>query len=379
MGRSMGLPGLPGAALGAVKRSAAAPQPAEKEWTGLASFPAATQTALHSLLGSLKQINKSEVTILLLGKSGTGKSSTANSLYGEKVAAINPFQNTTAKPVHVSRTAAGITLNIIDTPSLLEGDTVSEATLSAISFELRKQPVDVVLFIDRLDVYRVDPVDRLMVDAISDHFGPSVWDNTIIGLTHGDMRSPPAGTDFDSYVKARGDGIRKAIKAAGGTAPLPVALIENSSRCRTDDDGQKVVGPSNTPWIVELMSQVCDMVTGETGVYMYDRSLQKPRNPNKKRRWLIPIIFAAQIAFKVLILDMWMEEDGARGDQYGPYEKEFVEQERARRRAEKEQRRAAAQGKEDRRRGIPTPSRLEPSAPGKVSNDMFDDDDEDDF
>jgi len=128
-----------------------------------------------------------------------------------------------------------------------------------------------------------------------------------------------------------------------------------------------------------LLQQVCDMVTGETGVYMYDRSLQKPRNPNKKRRWLIPIIFAAQIAFKVLILDMWMEEDGARGDQYGPYEKEFVEQERARRRAEKEQRRAAAQGKEDRRRGIPTPSRLEPSAPGKVSNDMFDDDDEDDF
>lgn len=39
-----------------------------------------------------------------------------------------------------------------------------------------------------------------------------------------------------------------------------------------------------------------------------------------------------QVAFKVLVFDVLMDEDGATGDQYGPYDPEFVEEERQRRR-----------------------------------------------
>jgi hypothetical protein len=39
-----------------------------------------------------------------------------------------------------------------------------------------------------------------------------------------------------SYVEARAAGLRKAIKSAGGSGALPLVLVENSSRCGTNDE-----------------------------------------------------------------------------------------------------------------------------------------------
>ena len=149
--------------------------------TSSAPIPqAATQASFRELLGSLRQQAKSELTILLLGmcpagaccmsefnlgeqcvcgcpqaesmcyvcfshrtlvavfplphraagyagKNGMGKSSTANSLFNEKVANVAAFQSDTAKPSVISRIAHGFTLTVIDTPGLLEADAVSES------------------------------------------------------------------------------------------------------------------------------------------------------------------------------------------------------------------------------------------------------------
>lgn len=48
-----------------------------------------------------------------------------------------------------------------------------------------------------------------------------------------------------------------AAPQAGGAADaeLAVALIENSSRCPTNEEGEKVV-PGEVPWIVDLVDKV---------------------------------------------------------------------------------------------------------------------------
>ena len=44
--------------------------------------------------------------------------------------------------------------------------------------------------------------------------------------------------------------------------------------------------------------QVADMAM-QWSPYTFDAKVVKRNDPNKKRRWLIPLVLAAQIAFKV--------------------------------------------------------------------------------
>jgi hypothetical protein len=64
--------------------------------------------------------------------------------------------------------------------------------------------------------------------------------------------------------------------------------------------------------------------------YKYSAKVVRRHDPNKRRRWLIPLVLLAQIAFKIWVLDRVLEEDGVTGDAYGPFEPDFVQEERAR-------------------------------------------------
>ncbi len=56
-------------------------------------------------------------------------------------------------------------------------------------------PVDVVLFLDRLDGYRVLPLDKEVLQAITNTLGRTVWNNVVLGLTHAECL-PVEGADL---------------------------------------------------------------------------------------------------------------------------------------------------------------------------------------
>ena len=66
-------------------------------------------------------------TCLIVGKSMMGKSSTANSLFNEPVAQVTSFQQDTAQPQAFKRVALGFEFTVIDTPGLLDGDSINTA------------------------------------------------------------------------------------------------------------------------------------------------------------------------------------------------------------------------------------------------------------
>ncbi|KAJ6343865.1 hypothetical protein OIU76_005585, partial [Salix suchowensis] len=55
-----------------------------RDWQGFHQFPAATQSKLVELFAKLKEEGVNKMTILVMGKGGVGKSSTVNSLLGER-------------------------------------------------------------------------------------------------------------------------------------------------------------------------------------------------------------------------------------------------------------------------------------------------------
>ncbi|VAH88650.1 unnamed protein product [Triticum turgidum subsp. durum] len=279
--------------------------PIPREWVGLQQFPAATQTKLHELLGKLKEENVSTLTILVMGKGGVGKSSTVNSIVGERVANVSAFQSEGLRPMMCSRTRAGFTLNIIDTPGLIEGGYINEQAVEIIKrYFLLEKTIDVLLYVDRLDTYRMDTLDEQVIRAITNSLGKAIWRRTLVVLTHAQL-SPPDGIDYNDFLARRSESLLRYIRSGAGIGkreyadfPLPIALAENSGRCKTNENGAKIL-PDGTPWIPNLMKEITIVVSNGSKSIHVDQKLIDGPNPNNRWKKYIPLILAVQYFFVV--------------------------------------------------------------------------------
>ncbi|WZZ37782.1 hypothetical protein YC2023_034041 [Brassica napus] len=272
-----------------------------REWIGIQQFPPATQSKLLEILEKFKEEDVSSLTVLVMGKGGVGKSSTVNSVIGERAAAVTTFQSDGLRPTLVSRSRSGFTLNIIDTPGLIEGGYVNDQAVNLIKGFLLNKTIDVLLYVDRLDVYRVDDLDRQVVTAITDAFGKEIWKKSALVLSHAQF-SPPDGLNYDLFVSRRSDALLKLIRGAAQLKKqdmqgslIPVILVENSGRCHKNESDEKIL-PDGTSWIPNLFKTITEISFNCNKSIHVDKKLVEGPNPNDRGKRLIPLIFAFQFA-----------------------------------------------------------------------------------
>ncbi|KAH7574913.1 hypothetical protein JRO89_XS02G0021200 [Xanthoceras sorbifolium] len=200
-------------------------------------------------------------TIMVLGKTGVGKSATINSIFDEVKFGTDAFQMGTKKVQDVVGTVQGIKVRVIDTPGLLPSwsdQRQNEKILHSVKRFIKKTPPDIVLYLDRLDMQSRDFGDMPLLRTITEIFGPSIWFNAIVVLTHAASAPPdgPNGTasSYDMFVTQRSHVVQQAIRQAAGDMRLmnPVSLVENHSACRTNRAGQRVL-PNGQVWKPHLL------------------------------------------------------------------------------------------------------------------------------
>ncbi|MBA0557114.1 hypothetical protein Golob_027166, partial [Gossypium lobatum] len=153
-------------------------------------------------------------TIMVIGKTGVGKSATINSIFDEIKFGTDAFQIGTKKVQDVVGMVHGIKVREIDTPGFLPSRSdqrQNERILLEVKCFVKKTPPDIVLYIDRLDMQtgHIDD-DRPVLRTVTKTFGPPIWFNAIMVLTHA-AYAPPDGlngnaSSYDMFVAQRSHG-----------------------------------------------------------------------------------------------------------------------------------------------------------------------------
>ncbi|KAK2986220.1 hypothetical protein RJ640_010054 [Escallonia rubra] len=214
--------------------------------------------------------------VLVLGKTGVGKSSTINSIFDETKVTTDAFQPATDRVQEILGTVNGVKVSFIDTPGLLPSSANSvrhnRKILHSVKRFIRKHPPDMVLYFERLDLINMGYSDFPVLKLITQIFGSAIWFNTILVMTHSSSVLPegPNGysVSYGSYVSQCTDLVQHHIHQAVSDSKLenPVLLVENHPHCRTDSSGEKIL-PNGQVWRSQFfLLCICTKVLGDVNI-----------------------------------------------------------------------------------------------------------------
>ncbi|KAA3476862.1 translocase of chloroplast 90, chloroplastic [Gossypium australe] len=213
------------------------------------------------------------IKILVLGKTGVGKSATINSMFDQPKTETNAFQPATDCIQEITGTVHGVKVTFIDTPGFLPSSCSTmrrnrKIMLSVKRF-IRRSPPDVVLYFERLDLLNMGYSDFPLLKLMTEVFGNAIWFNIILVMTHSSSALPegPNGypVNYESYVNHCTDLVQQYIHQAVSDSRLenPVLLVENDPRCKRNFLGENIL-PNGQVWKSQfLLLCICTKVLGD--------------------------------------------------------------------------------------------------------------------
>ncbi|CAN6302893.1 unnamed protein product [Urochloa humidicola] len=194
--------------------------------------------------------------VLVLGKTGVGKSATINSIFGEDKSKTNAFLPATSSVKEITGVVDGVKFRVIDTPGLgvsSKDEKSNRKVLNSVKKYMKRCPPDIILYVDRIDTLRQEANGISLLRCITSVLGLSVWSRAIITLTHSGAAPPegPSGSavNYDMVVNHRSHAIQQSIRQVTNDPRIenPVALVENHHLCRRNTEGEKML-PDGLTW-----------------------------------------------------------------------------------------------------------------------------------
>ncbi|GAM23767.1 hypothetical protein SAMD00019534_069420 [Acytostelium subglobosum LB1] len=259
-----------------------------------------TTEELQEMLAVLKGV-QNECNVLLLGRTGVGKSSTLNTVFGIDIP-VHSSESCTQEPFTYSRNVNGFKLNIIDTPGFLDsqGDQVDASNMVKIQKYLSGKTIHCVLFVEKFTETRFDGAHQLVINQFTEKLGGQLWRNAAVVLTYANSVLPDScydGFDEDDeigpwrkHLEARSQQFKRFFNEILSKLPqddyppksIPVFAMENSRRCQRNEQGQRVL-VDGTPCLHLLISGLLRMVDPKTA-FLFMGHLRAKNKPGKTHK-----------------------------------------------------------------------------------------------
>ena len=149
--------------------------------------------------------------ILLLGRTGVGKSSLINGILRRAAAPVGEWVPTTFAVHRYEAAFDGARYTVIDTPGLCDDLPESGKDDRYLAMIRAAAPrVDHAWFVTRLDFTRVTADEKRGIRMITQAFGMSLWGHALIVFTFRDSLPPDR---LEEALATRGDLIRREVAA----------------------------------------------------------------------------------------------------------------------------------------------------------------------